>query len=203
MPPTATTITAKGAASMKIADTIRSLLAGLGRATILPLYRYWLWLRDWLQALKPCRFSIVMVLAGLVFLVFASQGQDVLRGLAERQAGNDDEWQRLFFFAGALAWALSAWYWARIMLLLDFPGVPGNKSKLLVFRTWVPRIIGFVATAGVAVAFFKAARGYDAGSHEAERAALQAYAWFCLIGAFAFLATVTARRPLMRRTYAQ
>ncbi len=175
----------------------------MARFTPLPLYRYWLWLRDWLQALKPCRLSIIMVLAGLLFLIFASQGQDVLRGLALRQTGDHDEWQRFSFFASVLVWAVSAWYWAQIMLRLEFPGVPGNKSKLLGFRIWVPRLIGFVAAVGVAAAFFMAARSYDASGHEAERAALQAYAWTCLIGAFVFLAVVTARRPLARRAYTQ
>ena len=46
----------------------------------------WLRLRERVHALKPCRVAILLVLAGLAFLLLASQGEDVARALAERGA---------------------------------------------------------------------------------------------------------------------
>ena len=45
---------------------------------------WWDGLRERLLTLKPCRFAVIMVLAGLVFLIWAPQGADVVRALAER-----------------------------------------------------------------------------------------------------------------------
>ena len=161
----------------------------------------WEGFRERLLVLKPCRFAAIMVLAGLAFLIWAPQGEDVVRALAERQTGSRDDWQRFFFFAAVLAWAFSGWYWARVMVAFKFPDVPGHKPRLQAFRTWAPRLIGFVATLGVAAALYLASRGYDAGEHpevkEVKRL-LVIYATLCLIGAFAFLAAVSARRPLSR-----
>src|SRR5689334_18868390 len=84
---------------------------------------FWKNLRRALAALKPCRAVIVLVLAALVFLL-VPQGQDAVRVLAERRSAHQDDWERFFFFSGVLLWTLSAWYWARVMLRLKFPGVP-------------------------------------------------------------------------------
>ena len=151
-----------------------------------------------LLALKPCRFAVLMVLAGLTFLIWAPQGEDVMRALAEQQTGNRDQWQRIFFFAAALAWSFYAWYWARVMVSLKFPGVPGYEAHLQTFRTWAPRVIGFVAMLGVAAALYLASRGYDPDEHPEVKRSLVVYAVWCLIGAMAFLAAVSARRPLSR-----
>jgi hypothetical protein len=166
-----------------------------------PLDTAWLWLRKWLLVLKPCRFSLLMVLAGLVFLIFASQGQDVVRALAEQQDRNRDAWQRFFFFAGAFAWSLYAWYWARVMLSFRFPGVPEHDRRLQAFRIWVPRLIGFVAMLGVAAALYLASRGYAANEHPEVKRLLRDYAFWCSLGAVAFLVAVSLRRPLSRLTY--
>lgn len=166
-----------------------------------PLDNAWLWLREWLLVLKPCRFALIMVLAGLAFLILSSQGQDVIRALAEQQTANRDAWQRLFFFAGALAWSLYAWYWARVMLSLRFPGVPQNDPRLLGFRVWVPRLVGFLATLGVAVALYLASRGYADGEHIEVQNLLRFYAFWCLLGAIVFLAAVSVRRLLSRMVY--
>jgi len=159
---------------------------------------WWERLVERLLVLKPCRFAVIMVLAGLVFLIWAPQGEDVVRALAERQTGSRDDWQRIFFFAAVLAWAASGWYWARVMVAFKFPDVPEHKPHLQGLRTWVPRLIGFVATLGVAAALYLASRDYDPGEHPEVRRLLVVYAIWCLIGAFAFLAAVSARRPLSR-----
>ncbi len=159
---------------------------------------WWDRLVECLLVLKPCRFAVIMVLAGLAFLILAPQGEDVVRALAERQTGSRDDWQRFFFFGAVLAWAASGWYWARVMVAFKFPDVPGHKPHLQGLRTWAPRMIGFVATLGVALALYLASRGYDQGEHPEVRRLLVVYAVWCLIGAFAFLAAVSARRPLSR-----
>ena len=166
-----------------------------------PLHRFWLWLREWALVLKPCRFSLLMVAAILMFLVATPQGQDVLRALAARQSGYNDEWQRFFFCASALAWAIYAWYWARVMLYLEFPNVPKNLARLQTFRTWVPRAIGFIAVLGLAWAFYLASLGYLDNDDSRVPQLLREYAVVCLVGAFVFLAFVSLRRKLSQATY--
>ena len=183
---------------MSFTTSLYRILAWIVATLFEPPYRLWHWLRRWFAVLKPCRFSILLVLTGLVFLILVPQGQDILRGLGEHPRGSADDGQRLFFFAGALLWSLSAWYWAEVMLKFSFPNVPGNDPALQRVRVWVPRIIGFVATLGIALAFYKAARSYDDGAHQAVRQYLLRYAQWCAIGSVVFLAATTARRPLAR-----
>lgn len=148
--------------------------------------------------MRPARLPILMVGAVLVFLVVSAQGQDVVRALAERESGGRDDWQRVLFFLAVLAWAIYAWYWARVMLRLAFPGVPGNEARFHALRTWMPRLLGTLATLGVAAALALAARGYAGDEHAAVRALLFGYAFWCFLGALAFLAAVTLRRRLAR-----
>ena len=167
---------------------------------VTPLLKAWDWLRERLLALKPCRLALLMVLVGLAFLILA-QGQDVVRALAEQQAGNRDASQRFFFFGGALAWSLYAWYWARVMLSLKFPGVPGSEPHLQGLRTWVPRLLGFMATLGVALALYLASLGYTHDEQAEVKNLLRSYALWCLLGSVAFLIAVSLRRTLSRAAY--
>jgi len=105
------------------------------------LHGLWLWILKWLTVTRPARLAVIMVAAVLVFLIFSEQGQDVVRALAEREASGQDAWQRFFFFGGMLAWSACAWYWARQMLRLEFPGVPGNEPQYFFYRTWMPRVL--------------------------------------------------------------
>jgi len=162
------------------------------------LLRGWSWLLEWLAVIKPARLPILMVLAVLAFLIVSAQGQDVVRALAERQAGAGDDAQRVLFFAAVLGWAIYAWYWARVMLRLAFPGVPGNEPRYHALRTWLPRLLGTAGTLGVAAALALAARGYDPEYYGEVRGVLFAYAFWCLLGAVAFFAAVTFRRRLTR-----
>ena len=129
------------------------------------LHDFWLCVLDRLVATKPARFAVIMVAAVLAFLIVSEQGQDVVRALAERQTGENEKWQRILFFAGVLAWSVYAWYWARVMLRLAFPGVPGNVDALRRYRTWLPRWLGTLAAAGVALALWLAAQGYAQAEH--------------------------------------
>src|SRR5258706_421465 len=171
------------------------------RWMVAPPCRAWAWLRERLVALKPCRVSALMVLAGLIFFLAVPQGEDVLRALAERESGLRDEWQRASFLVAAFAWSWSAWYWARVMLSLRFPGMPPADARLHRLRVWVPRLLGFFATLGVAVALFLASLGYDDREHHAVKLSLERYAFWCAVGALVFLAMVSLRRGLSRAVY--
>jgi hypothetical protein len=166
-----------------------------------PVSRGWLWLLERVAALKPCRVAILLVVAGLAFLLLASQGEDVARALAERRTNDRISTQAFWFFVASLAWSLSAWYWARVMLFLRLPGVPEGNGRLHGLRTWTPRLLGFVATLGVAAAFYKASLGYEADEHPEVKALLEYYARWCAIGAVAFLAAVSVRRDFARALY--
>lgn len=162
------------------------------------LRRRWRTLLEWVAVVRPARLPLLMVGAVLVFLTVSGQGRDVVRALAEHQSGAQDDWQRILFFAAVLAWSIYAWYWARVMLRLGFPGVPGNEPRFHGLRTWLPRLLGTVAALGVAGALALAARGYAEDEYHAVRSLLLGYAFWCLLGAIAFFLVVTFRRRLTR-----
>ena len=158
-------------------------------------------LHHWATVLKPCRFPLLMVLIAAAAMLLVPQGTDLLRDLAERTSGtNVDNWMRFFFIAGVLAWAICSWYWSRFMLFIKFPGVPGDDKGLLTVRTWLPRLIGFLAVISVALALFKASYGYDTPK-DAARTLLLEYAGAMLVGAFVFLYVVANRRDWMIAAY--
>jgi len=160
----------------------------------------WLRLRECVHTLKPCRVAILLVLAGLAFLLLASQGEDVARALAERRTNDVISSQAFWFFAAVLAWSLSAWYWARTMLSLRLPGMQSDRPVHGV-QIWTPRLLGFAAPLGVAAAFYQAAGGYTIDEHPEVKDLLEFYAFWCAAGAVAFLAAVSARRRLARAAY--
>ena len=159
----------------------------------------WLRIREHALALKPLRVPLLLVVGGLLFLL-SDQGEDVARALAERRTADSRAlWQTIWFFAATLAWSLSAWYWARVMLRLRFPGVPEQDAALQGLRTWMPRLLGFVAAASVALSFWRASRGYAPNEHADVHDTLVWYAWWSAAGAVAFLAATTARRRMFRK----
>lgn len=186
---------------MSLLTRLFDLLSRLVSLIFAPLNCLWQWLRGWLTALKPCRFSILLVVAGLLFLILVPQGRDVLRALAEHQRGNADDWTRFFFFLSALLWSLSAWYWAQVMLKLAVPNVPGHDPELQNFRVWLPRVIGAVAAFGLGLAFYLAARGYTDEALRPVQASLEKYSLWSVIGGVVFLVATAVRRPLARRLH--
>ena len=165
---------------------------------LMPLSRGWERVREGLRALKPCRVPILLVAAGLAFLLAASQGEDVARALAERRTNDILSTQAFWFFVASLAWSLSAWYWSRVMLRLRLPGVPEGDAHYRGLRTWTPRLLGSLAALGVAAAFYKASLGYEEGE---VKDLLEFYARWCAIGAAAFFVAVSVRRDLARTLY--
>jgi hypothetical protein len=187
---------------MRNKEAAPTKLGWIVRRILTPLRNAWNWAHIRLLVLKPCRVATLMVLAALAFLIVA-QGQDVMRALAEQQTHDRDAWQRFFFFSGAIAWSLYAWYWARVMLFLRFPGVPESDPQLQGLRIWAPRLIGFVAMLGVAAALYLASRGYAAEEHPEVKRLLLGYAFWCLVGSVVFLAAVSLRRSLSRFAYSK
>lgn len=164
----------------------------------------WQWLRDCAAALKPCRVPAILVFAGLAFLLLAEQGEDVARALAERRTADSfARSQTAWFFAATLAWALSAWYWARTMLYVSFPGSNVKDERFQGLRTWTPRLLGFVATLGVAAAFYRASNGYAPTEHPDVVALLRFYSYWTTAGAVVFLAAVSLRRRAARFVYSK
>lgn len=133
-------------------------------------------LLDIYHQLKPCRFSfIIAVLGGLVFL-WADQGTEVLRALAERHAttgvqltGATGPLRLVAFGAGMLAWCLASWYTARVLLYFDFPGAQTGylqqTGRWLWFHGWlarnVPRILGAAPMWIVGYSLLRARKTYE------------------------------------------
>ena len=119
--------------------------------------------RDLFKVLMLCRFSVLTLAVGIVFLVCVPQGQDTLRQLA---GGSAPKWiaSLLAFLLAALLWALESWYWARTMLSFRFPDWPPARDSAdpgrLAFigrcHKWVPRVVGALSIVTVTVAFLVA-----------------------------------------------
>jgi hypothetical protein len=118
----------------------------------------WEWFGDLAATLKPCRFSLIALVFGILLLTATDQGQEALRALAQRQ---DDRSlhviQWILFFIAASTWALNAWYWARQQSNVQFSGTPPPSPRLHAMRVTVPRILGCAAFAAIGVALWKAA----------------------------------------------
>ncbi len=150
----------------------------------------------WTKVMKPCRFPLLLVIAGGAVLLLVPQAQDLLRGFAVRVAGTaTDNCLRFYFILSALLWVLSSWYWSRVMLFLKFPDVPGNEPGLHSVRTHAPRYIGFAASASIAAALFKASLDYDDPEPES---LLRKYALGSIVGGFFFLYFAWKRREWTR-----
>src|SRR5262249_24166564 len=74
----------------------------------------WSWVHDFVQVLKPARFSaLVVVAAGL--LLFTPQGGGLTRRLG-LSSGGVGLCETIWFFICVIFWALQSWFWARLMI---------------------------------------------------------------------------------------
>jgi hypothetical protein len=129
------------------------------RGLLAAIFRVGSRLRDLGVVLMVCRFSVLTLAVGIVFLVFVPQGQDVLRRLA---GGSALQWAA--FFLAVLLWALGSWYWARALLAFqfrDWPPAPDSSDpgRLAWIRSghkWVPRVVGVLSILSVTVALLAA-----------------------------------------------
>lgn len=122
------------------------------------------WLNRWIEpALNPARvlwltgWCTVLFAVGAVFFLLNDQGLDFLQRLVESWG-----WRafsiNLFFFLGVVAWGLSTWYCARLLLTRRFPLTDQRFfDRTRVMRVWVPRVGGSLVAFVVAAGFGRVA----------------------------------------------
>lgn len=153
----------------------------------------WETLRNLGLALKPMRLSLLMVVAGVIFL-FVDQGLDTLRYFAEYQAMHGRvAMQALFFLAGAVLWVYGSWYWARVMSYIALDPAPRPTPGVRFLQTWMPRFAGTLAIFSLTVAFQRAGASYADTGSEAARI-LRGYMYVSLAGGILYVAFVLMRR---------
>jgi hypothetical protein len=103
-----------------------------------------------LFCLHRSRFSVIMLVVGLALLL-SDQGQDLLIAYTE-----DGKTTRLA--AAAAVWALSIWGWCRVLLDIRYHVAPSSPTAYRRWRTWLPRILGTLAFAVLALAASRASQ---------------------------------------------
>ncbi len=169
----------------------------------------WEAIKDISLILKPCRFSIILLITILAFFILADQGQDVLRALTEQ---DNTSYSRVFWFYLALfLWAVNTWYWARVMLRFNFdkhdqytadchPLSEQQKQRRIQIRRFLPRFLGAFAFLLTAYAFYKT------GSAQSNTAGSGVYVYFtatCIVLAGLFLYLTSKRRQWINKLLGQ
>src|SRR5437773_146902 len=163
------------------------------------IQRTWWRIRDLYHELKPCRFSVIVALIALPVFVRVAQGTEILRTVGEGMAGGQWYWPRVCgFFAALILWSISSWYAARVLLYLDFPGVPAAQSRSKFAETHVPRVLGIAPILIVGLGLFAASRSY--ASTEKTRSWLVGFAAFCVLLAVIFYTLLVYRRRIFDLT---
>lgn len=133
------------------------------------LQRPWWFVRGYVHALGPARFSLFVALVVGALFLFNQQGTEIFRSLAERER---DGWalntgQIAWFFGALLVWSLQTWYWARLLLGFEFgdatvPPTYRQGRLITLSREHAPRVLGVLPPVTIAIAcFFLAPQGYD------------------------------------------
>ena len=171
------------------------------------------WASDLFQVLSPCRYSILIVLIGGGAFLLVPQGQDVLQRLVEW--GEEPWWRRplsetfeiagrwSLFLVSVVVWAVSSWYWARVLLYLRAPGSPPDTPRQAWLRVWVPRLLGALALTLMGAALWRAAAGYSEFSTEKPILRLQILSVVCFLLAALFLWLLAKRRDFLRARHAE
>jgi hypothetical protein len=115
-----------------------------------------------LKVLWLCGYATAFVIGAILFFVVSAQGADFLRLLSEPRSGSFGAWPRTAFYIGVVLWSLASWYASRLLTIRDLPGfqLPAQASKT--YRIWVPRLLGALPAAIVAVGFAKV--GFSGGA---------------------------------------
>ncbi len=156
----------------------------------------WRVLRQLGLALRPMRFSLIMVAAGAIFLLL-DQGLDTLRYFAEYQ-GRSGQFniQTAAFLGGAFLWVFGAWYWARVMSYINFRPAPEPLPSVHRLQVWAPRVIGLVAVASLALALHRAGLSYNE-QHNGAAVVLRNYMYASIVGGVIYAVFVVTRRRFM------
>ncbi len=127
----------------------------------LALARAWQRVRDVSALVRPCRFSVFVVVAGGTLLLATTQGRELAVGLPDGgffPCG-------LAFHACVLLWAFQSWYWSRLLLDVTFGLDRAHDRDGASFAAHVasalrqtPRIVAVAAyvVAGIALALAQA-----------------------------------------------
>ena len=137
------------------------------------------------RVIMSARYSVISLLIGTLPILVLDQGRDLLLGLADPSGGRHQAW----FVMWSVVWALSVWYWSRVILDADAGDRP---SKLYQdWATWLPRVAGFLTLFVPGVACLLAA-----SKAVASRGRLNALAAWCIALSFLFGAYVIMRRRI-------
>ncbi len=138
-------------------------------------------MRAFALCVKHSRFSVITLFVGLALLL-SDQGRDLLIAYAE-----DGKTARLAL--AAAIWAFSTWFWCRILLDIDYDDKPDCVPCFNRWRSWMPRILGTLAFAAVALSAFQED--------------LWELFWWTVGGLVVFLAFFAKRRDLSERLSAR
>jgi hypothetical protein len=111
-----------------------------------PVIELWYGFYGILKRVRLVAILVAVALAGL----FTGQGEDVLRSLVE----GPDYLGLIVLYFGMLLWAVSAWYWSRVLLNYEFPDDPSlDKTAWAGFwRAVLPRLLGALGIVGLGLA---------------------------------------------------
>ncbi|KPJ91292.1 MAG: hypothetical protein AMJ53_11975 [Gammaproteobacteria bacterium SG8_11] len=121
--------------------------------------RLWRVLREITDLLRPCRFSIIVVVAGAGLLLVTAQGREIAVGLVDGPI----VFAGVAFHFCVFLWAFESWYWARLMMEVVHGADRERAPDGRVYRkheAWVkrngPRVIAASAYSVAAVALILA-----------------------------------------------
>ncbi|MEY2481695.1 MAG: hypothetical protein QOK24_223 [Verrucomicrobiota bacterium] len=162
------------------------------------LQRVWWAFRRLYHQLKPTRFSFIVALLACPVFLCVAQGTEILRTVGEGMAGDQSYAPRVCaFFAALLLWAVCSWYAARVLLYVNFPGLPRAPAQSEFAETHAPRLLGVAPILIVAGGFLVAAQPYGASS---ARLWLYSFAGVCLVLAILFYVALIFRRRMIGET---
>lgn len=126
----------------------------------------WESVRGVFQALMLIRFNIVLG-AICSLALYTGQGQDILRALVEVDPWYHNAVPKLCFLIFTVSFALTAWYFARVMFAFTFPTEHEVQASytyvsLETIKRHVTRWLGPTILFMVSGALIKAARSYEA-----------------------------------------
>ena len=137
------------------------------------------------RVIRGARYSVVSLMIGTLPIIVLDQGRDLLLGLADPTAGR----HQLAFLFWTTIWALSVWYWSRVVLEAD---AAAHHSKLYRdWATWLPRIAGFLTLLVPGIACYVAGR-----TAVASHGRLVLLSWLCIALSIVFLTYTTLRRRI-------
>lgn len=137
------------------------------------------------------RFNLGVLGLGVMFLIGAEQGADVVRSLAAA-----DPLRIVLFYLAVSAWGWQSWFWARFMLRdrlaqQEAKVAEGASDDDARFVRWYPRILGLAAMTTATVALV-VNHGVDSP-----------FVWINVAASGLYLAIVVTRRTVVDRLNAR